>query len=328
MKRPMSHILLHVDLSNDGDCTFARDAHGHMKMSTSQQLFQQLLSSKPFRTLTIEVWSYQALAQNHVPFFRIETAECRKSFKLDLDKKLTTRKRHFKLPFGLSMPKSKAKKPKKPAKKKPCSTTRKTLHLRTQTQRPLVGQHENIEPASKQSPTASVSTSSSSSSDSDSGSEVSEERQEDDPVMPVSETAKTEEKVATQLIAEHHEAQNAVAASSSSFAAPAKTYFNRDVGLDDVGLAVSARSVCHFCNLKIGKSEVRFSFFHSRLRPSKWVHEGCLIPLATRDQCLAQVRNRLEHLSEKQSAGSSSSSGEQQLVLTRALQRVLDSANA
>lgn len=339
VKRPQSHILLHAKLSSDGFCTFARDVHGRLNISTSQQVFQQLLfDSKPtpFRVLTVEVWSYQVSVQCQSPVLRIEAVHCEKSFTVDLDQKMHVRKKHFKLPFGLSMPNKRKKNVTKvnKTKRKPAPKRQPKIQMQ-----PDNNSLQKQQSQSTRQSTSSASSSSSSSS-SDSGSDSSDKEPEEDNVRSVSKEARAEEKQAKRLIAEHDEARNAVQASVPPAitsvppavtsvppaVTPGKTFFSKEIGLDDVGLAVSARSVCHFCGNKIAKADVRFSFFYSCLRPSKWVHETCLVHLAKRDTCIPQVQARLQALSEKHAEGGSSSSDGSQLALARAIKRTLESA--
>ena len=54
----------------------------------------------------------------------------------------------------------------------------------------------------------------------------------------------------------------------------ASTFFG-DLGLTEVGIAASGRSVCGVCNQAIQKNTPRFAYFWNRLRPSKWMHASC-----------------------------------------------------
>ena len=55
----------------------------------------------------------------------------------------------------------------------------------------------------------------------------------------------------------------------------ASTFFG-NVGLTEVNLAVSNRSVCGVCTQAIEKKTARFAYHWNRSRPSKWMHSSCL----------------------------------------------------
>lgn len=81
-------------------------------------------------------------------------------------------------------------------------------------------------------------------------------------------------------------APTASASSSSTSRSPAptpappyKSAFAKELGLSEVGVAKTGRSKCWKCTQKIQQNDVRFSYYHSLIRPSAWIHSGCVASL-------------------------------------------------
>ena len=75
------------------------------------------------------------------------------------------------------------------------------------------------------------------------------------------------------------------------------SYFSKTLGVDEVGIAASARSMCFFCKNRIEKGTVRFSLHHNTKRPPAWVHSMCLPSLLCQEGSLmGPSKQRLEHL--------------------------------
>ena len=108
---------------------------------------------------------------------------------------------------------------------------------------------------------SSSSSSSSSSNDSDDDGGLAEEVSMPDPAFISEEAAVT---VAHQEQQGLEQIRRAVAS----------TFFG-DLGLTEVGIAASGRSVCGVCNQAIQKNLPRFAYAWSRGRPSKWMHASC-----------------------------------------------------
>lgn len=160
------------------------------------------------------------------------------------------------------------------------------------------------------------------------GSEAPDETMEDVDVAGTSDTAKQEERDAKMLVDEHEIIRNefqstpepAEPSSSSGMKRPQNsetcqaakpsrrlepkvqepkgpgTFFSKECGLAEVGLAASNRSRCYFCQNLIAKGFARFSWHHSILKPPVWVHDGCLRHLVSRDGFKDQCKKRLEVL--------------------------------
>ena len=58
------------------------------------------------------------------------------------------------------------------------------------------------------------------------------------------------------------------------------SFFAKAVGLSEAAWAKTNRSVCGMCGSRIEKRTVRFSWYHSVLRPPFWLHQECLPGMA------------------------------------------------
>ena len=326
LQKPQAHMLLNAVVKDDGYCEFCVDEHGRPKMCTSQQLFQDLLihsvRGKPFRKVSVEVWTYRLVYNSaNFPHMRIEVYEVSKSFNVDLDVRYEPRRPRPKLRFGLQV------------KRKKTKTQQKQPRMK------LARQSEpealSIEPSrnSRKRKVSEPESSSHSASESESsGSEATgagDGEKDDKEIIPVTYDMKEEEDAAQQLEREHETTKAAALKSVESKG----TFFAKEVGVDNIGLAVSARSKCFFCQEKIGKNDPRFSFHHSTQRPSNWVHARCLVPLVRRDDCTQQARTRLAILRAQlmQTSGSQSSGSGQppeSVVLIGAVTAALDELSA
>ena len=74
------------------------------------------------------------------------------------------------------------------------------------------------------------------------------------------------------------------------------SFFAREMGLDEVGIAKTARSFCGHCTLRIDKGTVRFSWFFSRKRPSMWLHEKCLPAFAAQNNGTSSAVGKLQNM--------------------------------
>ena len=323
-QRPQTHILLHMELSHDGFCSFSTDAHGRPLFTTSLQLFQRMLSHapQPFRKVPMEVWKYIVVHDaSSTPVVRIEVVESQLKFLVDLDAKYQPRKPRPKLRFGFKLPGSKSKTMCKASANPKIKALQKGLRRKLNvSSRP--GREEHLKKSEKSS-LESSSESSSSGVDSEAeieGHESDSAEREDQEVLPVSEHAKQEEISALQE-AKNYESSKAEAVEAATKKKPS-SFFARETGVQDIGLATSSRSTCYFCKDNIPKFSVRYSFFHSRTKPSNWVHAKCLPHLCRREQCLEQTKTRLLELLgsvETQSSGSG-----QEPELSKAIQTTLN----
>ena len=65
--------------------------------------------------------------------------------------------------------------------------------------------------------------------------------------------------------------------------ATGSSYFAKNIGFTEASLATSNRSMCYHCNDRIAKGTIRFTYFWNKLRPSRYVHEECVVPFVTVD---------------------------------------------
>ncbi len=65
--------------------------------------------------------------------------------------------------------------------------------------------------------------------------------------------------------------------------ATGSSYFAKNIGFTEASLATSNRSMCYHCNDRIAKGTIRFTYFWNTLRPSRYVHDKCVIPFVTAD---------------------------------------------
>ena len=63
----------------------------------------------------------------------------------------------------------------------------------------------------------------------------------------------------------------------------AGSYFVKSIGFDEGSTAPTGRSSCYHCNAKIGKGSVRFSYFWSTQRPSRYMHSSCAVKFVQAD---------------------------------------------
>lgn len=81
-----------------------------------------------------------------------------------------------------------------------------------------------------------------------------------------------------------------------------KTFFSSEIGLYEGGFATTARSICLQCKQKIAKDTVRFSWYHSTVRPPAWVHSHCVYQLAQDTQLQKRAIDRLKIIVEEAKA--------------------------
>ena len=104
------------------------------------------------------------------------------------------------------------------------------------------------------------------------------------------------------------------------------TYFVREVGFAEGSVAPTSRSECYYCQDKIAKGSTRFAYFWNQKRPSRYMHDFCILRFieenpgqrkaqATRAMNLIvqnatspQVKSAAQHLLAQLSAGPASAS--------------------
>lgn len=111
-------------------------------------------------------------------------------------------------------------------------------------------------------------------------------------LMPPTTVALAEEKIVeeeNQAFQEAQAAQVKAAAVPQGEPAPKPkpkprgTYFVTSVRFDGGSIAPSSRSVCYHCNGKIEQDSVRFAYFYNPRKPSRYIHQRCVVPFVMAD---------------------------------------------
>ena len=78
----------------------------------------------------------------------------------------------------------------------------------------------------------------------------------------------------------------------------AGTFFKRHVGFDEGSIAPTARSQCYHCNAKIARGSPRFSYFWDERRPSRYLHDTCVVDFvrAKLDTRMAQAVEAMQQI--------------------------------
>lgn len=305
MRRPRLHVLIQATMdaaSEEVKFAFANDGCSP-RMFTSHQVFDQLISSGQPENVTLELWKYTLQCENYG--LQLFASSQEKEWTLDPSMKLNVRKPRAKLPFGLKMPVKKRALTAVKNKSKKQKTKSKVRKKKTSSNSSIPASHDDGG-NSDVAPQHTV-------------------REETEIPIPISAAAAQEERVGDQLIQAHEalrEERQALAememdadvpqaepASSSRPVmiptGPAKakaqptSFFAASIGLDDVGIAVTARSSCHFCGNKIAKGTIRLSWYHNTRKPSSWLHLGCVAPLILKSDLKSASLERLDMLMAK-----------------------------
>lgn len=321
LKRPTLHVLIHATIDSNGLCTFKTGQAGQLDISTSCQWFCKILKRKPeTEKIQVEVLEYSALLSSQNQRMEVHANSCAaKTFTIDLHTPYKPRKPRSKLPFGLTLPKKAQNKSSAAAKQRAQKKKRKggKRGRPKQNARPkkkfALARDENR--LSESTPSES--------SDSDSTSSRSSAKQKDPlrqqdaeavevSLDTISKTASTEERTAQDLVREHEKHVQGLmdsdglaetnkanpAESSAQKSKPLSSFFAKEIGVDQISIAVTGRSKCFHCKGTIAKDDVRYSYYHSTKRPSVWVHDKCLAPLAKQSGNVAQVGARLTLLEQ------------------------------
>lgn len=329
MKRPRLHVLLQAHAQPDGDrVDFLQPDCDRPTCLTAHQLFERMLSQEMVggflpkdHTLTIEVWKYDLLWEP--PRAVIQMDSVLKTISLNSKTPLTVKKPQLRLPFGIKRPGATDK---KSQKKRKAGNRKKRGKVE-----PAKRKSRQRQTESDNASTCSHDDSSSDSGDDDPTRALFEVEEP----LPISDSAAQEEEKVVKIldaygaICSAHESlvesmSSSDPASSSSTAAAASSvpsasvaeknvckpssktethkpktssYFSKTLGVDEVGIAASARSMCFFCKNRIEKGTVRFSLHHNTKRPPAWVHSMCLPSLLCQEGSLmGPSKQRLEHL--------------------------------
>ena len=316
MARPMLHVLIEPEQEGT-NFLFS----GEVRFETSHQLFQRMIAGGG-NSVQVEIWQYSVHMKGTNKGLCVEALGKVRGFTLDKNTRLTVRKARRKLRFQL-----KALAKKKPPKKK--QHKRKTAGNQQGS-----SQIENCEEeASLAAGSEAASDGSKTEVDSLKNVDLLEETEQYQHSAEANqEEAKVNRMMESQM-AFHDAAADAFESASSSShvvprgesdavktepatstadsskhpprSLPPSSYFSKGIGLDSCAIAVTARSSCFYCNNKIAKGDVRFSWYHNTRRPSVWIHKGCLRYLYQREGLADQVSLRLSQLANTHPSGDS-----------------------
>lgn len=313
MARPLLHVLIEPD-QDEGNFLFSGEVH----FETSHQLFQRMIAEGG-SSVQVEIWRYSLLMKGTNNGLFVKALGKVKDFTLDKNTKLTVRKPRPKLRVRLSAPASKTKKlqglrQKKKKHKRKAAGNQQGFHQTWEEEASLAACSEASDGSTTEvDPLKDV--------------DLHEETEQYQQSAEANrEEAKVNRMMESQMVlldAAADAAGSSEVASSSSHVVPRggsdavksepatttadsskpstpslppSSYFAKGIGLDSCAEAVSARSSCFYCNNKIAKGEVRFSWYHNTRRPSVWVHQGCLRHLYQREGLANQVSQRLSEL--------------------------------
>ena len=77
-----------------------------------------------------------------------------------------------------------------------------------------------------------------------------------------------------------------------------KSSFSKELGFSEIHFAKSGRSKCWKCMQVIPQSQVRLSYYPSRIKPPAWIHAGCVVPLAVENGTQQSTVQRLRHIKD------------------------------
>ena len=318
LERPSVHALMSAELV-DNEARILVNG-GLPCVQTERALFQQLLVIAGRVTdINVEVWHCQAcLREGSVQ--QLYTTPDRKLCSFVLPERVLPKPKRapVALPFGLQLPAAKrARRPQQrgqPTRRKPKSAT---ASASSQATGAVVVDVEA-------SAAVSVSDSSESSAVTEASADDAElceaEEFDDDAnveaeserVAPMTAEAASSEAcipvLEKELDREDDLRTEVAQAIRSKQPGPGRSsFFSKELGLAEGGLAASGRAVCYSCKLPIPKGSVRFSWHHSLYRPPAWVHSSCVCDLVKKTGLRDVASRRLFDIS-RQGPGSAASS--------------------
>ncbi|CAK9064265.1 unnamed protein product [Durusdinium trenchii] len=311
-KKPILQTLMHVTFQANSDILFEL-VDGVPQVSTSHHLFRKFVGdATPNVMIDVQVWSYHMKwIDNRLLIASAD--ELRDTFTLTSKPEV---KKTTAPPQLLSLLKAARK---RESRKNTKGKTRKTVKKVAQ----------KSKASSTTMPQKKIQGSDSSGSESDSDSDSCGDQGDDidlnaeaNPIEAISDTVLSEQVAAKELekeIAAADEAKEA-AITQCQKGVPASSFFAKELGVLDVAFAASGRSTCLQCKLSINKNAVRFSWYHSRVRPHGWVHAECLFQIAVNTGLKEETRVKVKSISERSFGASEGNLQVEALRVLRALQ--------
>ncbi|CAK9089611.1 PARP-type domain-containing protein (Fragment), partial [Durusdinium trenchii] len=316
MKKPILHILIRASL-DDQQVYLVAPGESLPHFQLSHAFFVELLekhhdshdTSKPFKMI-VEAWECKGFLANNGPTVELRgnptSLLCK--FQISSDQKSQQRKSSgpVKVPFGLDKINKRRKAGKAKARKKIVNQALKKKDRKAKGAKKEV-QKKGLDQRSSDS--LSMDSDPSSEND-DSANESGEDLDQEEIVDPMSSTVKEAEQEVKEAVKEVVESDStrsvAAARVSQNPASFRSSFFAKEIGLDACAIAVSGRSVCLQCKVKIAIHSVRFSWYHSTLRPSSWCHSHCLFQLVQatglKDQAIKKLKEIVSDCTNKASS--------------------------
>ena len=122
--------------------------------------------------------------------------------------------------------------------------------------------------------------------------------------VPPTDTARLEAKELKSVILDHQE-DCVRMANTAETAIARSSYFHKQIGFESASLAATARSRCYHCSNYIPKNTLRFAYFFSTKRPSRYMHGSCIVPFvqadsaARKEQAVSVVQNSAENFADQ-----------------------------
>ena len=309
-EKPLCHVLARATPTRQHLYCLLPSPNSLPHFETTHQIFQSCLQKHggtPCGSF-VEVFAC-SLPSLHMLEARALRATM--SFKIKCAEKVSKREPHVtaRLPFGLRPGQGKGRK-QKPETKRPASGPKRRAAAKVR------GPSRSSESPSSSSDSDCCTESD---SDSGSGSSLSSDSDSSEVLQPPTRVAHIEEEVVNGECEDFFNTQSKKEGISQhvNVAPPqdhtglGQSFFVKSAGFQDASLAASSRSICYHCNSKIGKGDVRFTYFYNTRKPSRYIHDTCVVPFAKADLSGKRkeeaVSGMLDVLAKLASASSSSS---------------------
>jgi hypothetical protein len=317
VKMPVLQVLAKAFTHNEVVFSLLESLGGVPSFHTSHQIFQRFLvsSDDPLRTISVEVLPFglNPLCDFGLLQVELQAAVVQGPVKFVLEsfpsRVVRPTSTPSTLPFGLKMQK-KLRRTNKDRTAHKSSTYAQYRH-RVYNQSFPNSDTGDVLPESSSSSSAPKSPSSSSSSSVSYGDVVEEvegaglglpmfqETEIDTVVVPVPATDSTQEiqQLAVELQADmHHRLELAdlhrSGQSSAQPVPPNKTFWVKTAGFDNFDFSKTGTSKCFHCTQPITKNSPRFCYWWHPKRPSRWVHDFCVIRLCEAGEADTQIARR------------------------------------
>lgn len=272
MKKPMLHMFVDARLDDqEASCT---DCNGQATFQTSHELFLNLLGA-------------HSADVNAVMEVKVDVWKCRAFFSEDSSGRCSLKNNPFELQCSFIVSSKAATKNKPVTVKLPFQLDSRLKEHRKKTKEQK-RKNSAKQKQSKTSRTASMTTADnvgSTSSETDDNGDDPVPDAEEEAALPMSSVVEREQNQLPVLAKEIEEArmerENKSETLRENVASGSyqKTFFSSETGLYKGAFATTGRSICLKCKKKIAKDTIRFSWYHSVLRPTAWVHCHCLYHL-------------------------------------------------